>query len=331
MPSEPGTLPFVSVIIPTYNRKESLLRTLDSLSRQTYPAERFEVIVVDNGGNDGTEAALQQTPYPYNLRYFRQPHLGVGAARQVGLSEAKGELLLYLDDDMVAEPDVIMEHVRSHREKTGAVVKGRVILALDASQSVFSAIQSGSSDLPGLPKEGLHPISYQQVFAGHFSIRRCDALLVGGWSDESRNYGFQDLEFMYRCYRQGLKMWYVPQAVTYHHDYATTLAKACDRMRQASQNAATHLFVQHPELRNEIPMFRDKGPIAWREDPPALILRKLARQVVSSRPTMWAMEHAVPFLERHAPGSKLLVLLYRWIISGYIYRGYREGLRALQK
>jgi hypothetical protein len=78
-------------------------------------------------------------------------------------------------------------------------------------------------------------------------------------------------------------------------------------------------------------MFRDKGPIAWREDPPALILRKLARQVISSRPAMWAMEHAVPFLERHAPGSQLLVLLYRWIISGYIYRGYRDGLRELQQ
>jgi len=53
-------LPHVSVIIPTYNRKDSLLRTLDSLSRQTYPAECFEVIVVDDGGCDGTEVVARR-------------------------------------------------------------------------------------------------------------------------------------------------------------------------------------------------------------------------------------------------------------------------------
>ena len=87
------------------------------------------------------------------------------------------------------------------------------------------------------------------------------------------------------------------------------------------------LFVKHPELIVHIPMFGDKGPIAWRQDPPALVLRKLARQVASSRLCTRTMEQAVPLLERLAPGSKLLTLLYRWIVSGYICRGYRAGLR----
>lgn len=76
-------------------------------------------------------------------------------------------------------------------------------------------------------------------------------------------------------------------------------------------------------------MFRDKGPIAWRQDPPALILRKLTRQVASSRAVMWCMEHAAPLLERRTPEATLLALLYRWIISSYIHSGYRDGLREL--
>lgn len=319
--------PTVSVIIPTYNRKDSLLRTLDSLSRQTYPAKGFEVIVVDDGSTDGTAEALQNASYPCALRYFQQTHLGVGAARNLGLDNAQGELLLYLDDDMIVEPQVLAEHLAAHERHPGAVVKGQVILVLDDPGSVFAAIQSGKPDIPLSDDMQLRPVSYQQVFAGHFSIRRRDALRVGRWSVEPREYGFQDLEFMYRCHTNGLVMWYAPAAVTYHHDHATSLEKVCQRLERASESAVRHLFVQHPELRFALPMFHDKGPIAWRRDPPSLILRKLARQVVSSHPVMWAMETSVPILERRAPQSRLLVLFYRWVSSGYIYRGYRDGLQ----
>jgi hypothetical protein len=227
---------------------------------------------------------------------------------------------------MIVEPEVLAEHLAAHELHPGAVVKGQVILVLDDPGSVFAAIQSGKPDIPLSDDKQLRPVSYQQVFAGHFSIRRRDALSVGGWSSEPREYGFQDLEFMYRCHKNGLVMWYAPAAVTYHHDHAPSLEKVCPRLERASESAARHLFVQHPELRFALPMFRDKGPIAWRRDTPSLILRKLARQVVSSRPMMWAMETSVPTLEHRAPRSRLLVLFYRWIISGYIYRGYRNGL-----
>lgn len=319
--------PFVSVVIPTYNRTESLLRTLHSLSRQTYPADRFEVIVVDDGSSDGTMVALQEVRYSYRLRCLRQPHLGVGAARSIGSDDASGELLLYLDDDMIVEADALAEHVSAHASYPGAVIKGQVVLVLDDPNSVFAAIHSGMPDLTLSKNMELQPISYQQVFAGHFSIHRRDMLGVGGWCSEPRGYGFQDLEFMYRCKKAGLTMLCAPRAVTYHHDHATTLQKVCQRVERASESAAPYLFAQHPELRSEVPMFRDKGPIDWGNDPPKLIVRKLIRQAASSQPSMWAMERAVPILERGAPRSKLLVLLYRWIVSGYIYRGYRQGLR----
>jgi hypothetical protein len=77
-------------------------------------------------------------------------------------------------------------------------------------------------------------------------------------------------------------------------------------------------------------MFRDKGPIAWRQDSSRLIGRKMMRQIASS-PAMRLMKYNAPKLERRTPSSMLLMLLYRWIISGYIDRGYREGLRAMAR
>ena len=137
-----------------------------------------------------------------------------------------------------------------------------------------------------------------------------------------------DVEFAYRAHRQGFILRRCPNAIAYHDDYSLRdLGVACRRARRVAAVGAD-LFRKHPELREHIPMFHEKEPIAWRKDGPALILHKLTRQVVWSRPFMCAMEYAVPPLERRTSVPKLLVLLYRWIISGYIYRGYREGLHS---
>ena len=71
--------PEISVIIPTYNRKASILRTLESLGQQTLAADCFEVVVVDDGGSDGTDALAQLT-YPFRILYVRQTNQGSAAA-----------------------------------------------------------------------------------------------------------------------------------------------------------------------------------------------------------------------------------------------------------
>ncbi len=85
----------VSVIIPTYNRKETLLRALRSVLHQTRPPE--EIIVVDDGSTDGTGAVVQQE-FP-SVRYLRQENRGISAARNRGIREASGEWVAFLDSD----------------------------------------------------------------------------------------------------------------------------------------------------------------------------------------------------------------------------------------
>jgi hypothetical protein len=73
-------------------------------------------------------------------------------------------------------------------------------------------------------------------------------------------------------------------------------------------------------------MFYDKTPITWGQDPPPLIARKLARALASSRPALRSMEEIVHALEKRYPTSTLLPPLYRYIVGGYTFQGYREGL-----
>ncbi len=97
--------PKISVVIATYNRKESLLQTLGALQRQTLSAHLFEVIVVNDGSSDGTEEMLThyQTNTSLAFRFFTQMNGGPAAARNRGIQQSQGEWIAFTDDDCVPE------------------------------------------------------------------------------------------------------------------------------------------------------------------------------------------------------------------------------------
>lgn len=113
MHSEAASLPFVSIIIPTYNRSSLLRDTVLSFAAQRYPLERFEIVVVDNNSSDDTrlvvERLRQEVP---NLHYLFEPRQGVHYARNRAGARCRGEILYFTDDDMLADPALLSEIVR---------------------------------------------------------------------------------------------------------------------------------------------------------------------------------------------------------------------------
>lgn len=94
---------FISVIIPTYNRHQSLRRCLDSLTQQTYPKDAFEVIVVDDGSRDATKNAALSFTQELSLHYIYKNNGGPGSARNLGIHHAQGAIIAFIDDDCIAE------------------------------------------------------------------------------------------------------------------------------------------------------------------------------------------------------------------------------------
>ena len=104
-PEERDRAPDVSVVVPTYNRPAQLQSCLGSLAASEYPRNRFEVIVVDDGGQTDLEAVVGRFRSSMNVSLMRIEHAGPAAARNAGARRARGEYLVFTDDDCVPSPE----------------------------------------------------------------------------------------------------------------------------------------------------------------------------------------------------------------------------------
>ncbi len=127
--------PYFSVIIPTYNRRQTLLRTLRALAAQTLPAAEFEVIVSIDGSTDGTQDALSTERFPFSFRELTQPNGGASKARNAGIAAAKGEFIAFTEDDVVPEPNWL-ESAKAQLLRDKVDVLDGTILDLDTRQNL---------------------------------------------------------------------------------------------------------------------------------------------------------------------------------------------------
>lgn len=115
--------PLVSAVIPTYNRRDDVLIAVRTVVEQTYPADSIEIIVVDDGGSDDTQAALDRA-FGSRIRYLKKPNGGVSSARNAGMAASRGDYLALLDSDDEWLPTKIarqVEYLEAH-EGYGMVV-----------------------------------------------------------------------------------------------------------------------------------------------------------------------------------------------------------------
>ncbi len=312
------------MIIPTYNRENFLRDTLESLTDQRMPPDRFDVIVVDDGSSDGTPT-VQEVSYPFRLSYYRQPNQGDAVARNLGASKSDAALLVFLDDDIVVHSNYLACLDRAHQGASRQIVVGSETLWLQEKRPPFTAAPAVDRCSP------LEPISFSVVCSNNMSIRRQDYHEIGPMDnlDFAGSSIWCDVDFAYRAQLQGYSFYRSPAARCWHRDYvALSLSNQKQRMWQAAFRAGA-LFQKFPELPAYLPMFEDKLPVDWQSDPARLILRKTLRKLASSGPALHTFETLVRWFDR-PPGSPFrLAALKRWIVGGHIYRGYRSGQRAL--
>lgn len=226
--------PQVSAIICTHNRDQYLGAAIDSLLAQDFP--NFEVIVVDNGSSDRTQAVVEERMPHKQLHYVYEPVIGLSVARNTGASTAKAQILSYLDDDAVASPNwlSILYSAYQQNEKL-AIAGGKVTLLWPEGYcsphwlSSGLASNLGAYDLgdsivyieqPGLTPRGLN-----------YSIRRSFLESIGGFDPHLGRIGKKLLsnEEVYMtelALKRGWQVAYLPEALVFHHVCAERLNRS---------------------------------------------------------------------------------------------------------
>lgn len=204
-----------SVVIPTYNRSDGLRRCLNSLAAQLRPPE-FEVIVVDDGSTDSTPDLLASYRLPFPLRTLRSERSGPAEARNRGAAVAEGEYLLFVDDDVVADPVLLAAHSTAQRQEDHAVIMGPMIAPQGARLSSWSRWEQDVVDKQYTAMaSGQWRPTPRQFFTANASLPRPQFEAAGGFDPEFKR--AEDVELGYRLRRLGLRFVFRRDAIVTHH------------------------------------------------------------------------------------------------------------------
>jgi glycosyltransferase involved in cell wall biosynthesis len=212
-----GPAPRISGILTTYNRAPLLARVFDSLLAQSLPRDQFEIVLVDDGSTDDTRAVVEAYRGRLPLHVIHQENAGLASAKNVGVTQARAPLVVFMDDDDVATPALLAEHLRAHErwpEETVAVLghtRLEPAIAGDLLMHYVTEVGCFLFSYPGL-RDGAQ-LDYTCFWGGRSSCKRA-LLQRHGLFDPVFRFGCEDIELGYRLAGHGLKVRYHAAAQT---------------------------------------------------------------------------------------------------------------------
>jgi GT2 family glycosyltransferase len=253
----------ISILIPTRNRRERLLETLDALDQQQLDDVKVELVVVDNGSSDGTYETLQaRGGKRIDLMGMREERQGAAFARNRALPLLRGSLVLLYGDDMIPErDDLVTGHVEAHRARP------------ELSYGVLGQVRWAEPVTPFMRwlEEAGFQFSYDQIDAGpvdpaaylyssHASLKTEALRAAGGFDAQRFPFLMEDTELGIRLSRSGFELDYRPDLLVRHH-HEQTLRSFRKRMTLTGK-AARRLHEAYPqEVPAQIAPPGGKGPL----------------------------------------------------------------------
>ena len=238
---------FVSVVIPTYNRRPILEKCLLALEQQqACPLiDRYEVVVVDDGSTDGTPDWLRQnaTRFPH-VRLIEQSHGGPAEGRNRGVDHAQGDVIVFIDSDLVVTDSFLSCHA-------GSLVSSWAERGDRLCFTYGAVVNTANFEQPTAERHKLRDLSWAYFATGNVAIDK-DVLQRAGLFDTGfRLYGWEDLELGERLRRMGVKLIKCPAAVGYHWHPALTLDQIPRLIQVEGERARMGLvfFRKHPTRR----------------------------------------------------------------------------------
>ncbi len=207
-----------SIIVPTYARPGQLAACLQSLARLDYPRDRFEVIVVDDGSETPPEAVVGSFRDRLDAALLTQPHAGPAAARNTGGARAKGEVLVFTDDDCAPAADWLQALARRFATAPDHAISGRTLNAIP--ENPYSAAHLLLIDYL-YTYYNADPNQARFLTSSNLAVPAGRFHAIGGFDTTFPIAGGEDREFCNRWLQHGYRMTYAPEVLIYHADTLT--------------------------------------------------------------------------------------------------------------
>ncbi|KXB07004.1 hypothetical protein AKJ52_01170 [candidate division MSBL1 archaeon SCGC-AAA382C18] len=217
---------FVSIVIPTYNRRNLLKLCLRSLVQQSYPEKRYEILVIDDGSTDGTLKLLRKLEKKIpNLFFYRGKGNGPGSARNIGIRKSEGEIVFFTDDDCELPKNWIERFVDFYREHPGVGGVGGYLEADDKiiKSNIFAEYESYMSRLNyglGETQEYIGGFETPAGGTGNMSYKREVLKEVGGFDESFPVASGEDADLKMRIILNGHNIAYLPVKAIHHREYS---------------------------------------------------------------------------------------------------------------
>jgi peptidoglycan/xylan/chitin deacetylase (PgdA/CDA1 family)/GT2 family glycosyltransferase len=319
---------FISIVIPTHRRPQTLVRVLQALAKQSVGADGFEVIVVIDGAHADTEHLLSPVSWPFAIKHVTVERArGAPAARNRGVREARGELLIFLDDDIIVPEHFVETHLHAHSQ-AGTVAFGGFRLSPSSEYPhVAEASDWSWSHLQRCAAPCYAPKA-RDLPDGNMSLRKQDVIASGGWDERITGFGGDDdWDLARRLIADGLRLVFLPEA-TAEHLYAKSW-KSSLRDRRNAGRANLYLAEKSPDY------IRDLNIAIWFSRPMRRTFCRIVRYVPAIAFTVFENTVAA-FADRYfADGGGPLKPLLRFLVklsgAAFYVKGFWEGGRGAGK
>lgn len=240
-----------SVIIPTFNRFEKLVKVLQSLENQLFSKKEFEVIVVNDGSTqlEYENMIALKNKYSFELVYLIQNNKGAATARNMGIDNSNGEYILFLGDDTYADTDLLSEHLLSHKNSDAEVsVLGFVDWYKNLKLNSLMRFISPAGPQFDFRIKNITDVGYRRFYTSNISVP-AHILKTEKFNEGFPGCNLEDVELGYRLEKLGYKIHYNKKAIVYHDHFYADIDSYIKRQESAGKNKRILLNL-HPELNN---------------------------------------------------------------------------------
>ncbi len=326
--------PTVSVVVATYRRPEQLRRTIEALRQQSYPAAAYEVVVVDDGNEPVTRQVAEAfRGGPQTVAYISQPHQGAAAARNAGARASRGEVLLFVDDDIVLQPDAFGRYVAALQRFAPCCVNGHWEFASDLVEELRrTPFGLYRLDIEDWVRQGLRMTPIDERFSEVELLTACNLAVpakdfwrIGAFDPSFPYAGYEDQEFSIRARELGYRLVYDRDLVCLHDDRRLSRLEYLERVRRGAFTA-TLLWSKRPREFGGHALIRENDALRFRERPP-VTFKKALKSILSTALGLSALQLTTDVVETVWPSRLVLRRLYRILTAVYLFIGVRQGLK----